>query len=98
MYSFFFGFIVRRVRICGRWSEKKPAGAKTGSKVSGLFTDERCSKAILDFLATTEVGWTAGPLVADEEPGSEVSERDREGNRPSGLYPTGMTIGNDKSA
>jgi len=67
-------------------------------KISELFADERCSKAILDFLATTEVGRTAVPPVVDEEPGSEVSERDREGNRPSGLYPTGMTIGNDKSA
>jgi len=39
------------------------------------------SKAISDFLATTEVGRTAGPLVADEEPGSEASEwekRERE--------------------
>jgi len=50
-------------------------------KISELFTDERCSKAILDFLATTEVGRTAGPPVADEEPGSEASEwekRERE--------------------
>ena len=41
----------------------------------------RCSKAILDFLATTEVGRTAGQPVADEEPGSEASEwekRERE--------------------
>jgi len=43
-------------------------------KVSELFADERCSKAILDFLATTEVGQTAGPPVADEGPGSEASE------------------------
>jgi len=28
-------------------------------KISELFADERCSKAILDFLATTEVGRTA---------------------------------------
>ena len=35
-------------------------------KISELFADERCSKAILDFLATTEVGGTAGPPVADE--------------------------------
>ena len=39
-------------------------------KISELFDDERCSKAILDFQATTEVGRTAGPPVADEEPGS----------------------------
>ena len=42
-------------------------------QISELFADERCSKAILDFLATTEVG--RGPPVADEEPGSEASEK-----------------------
>ena len=46
-------------------------------KISELFADERCSKAILDFLAITEVGRTAGPPVADEEPGSEGEERTR---------------------
>ena len=43
-------------------------------KISELFAGERCSKANLDFLATTEVGPAAGPPVADEEPGSEASE------------------------
>ena len=33
----------------------------------GALRDERGSKAFLDFLATTEVGWTAGPPVAEEE-------------------------------
>ena len=50
-------------------------------KISELFADERCSKAILGFLATTEVGRTAGLPVADEELGSEASEwekRERE--------------------
>ena len=50
-------------------------------KISELFADERCSKATLDFLATTEVGRTAGPSVAGGEPGSEASEwekRERE--------------------
>jgi len=45
--------------------------SKDRFKISELFADERCSKAIPDFLATTE---TAGPLVADEKPGSEASE------------------------
>ena len=40
-------------------------------KISECFADERCSKAILDFLETTEVGRTAGPPVAGEEPGRE---------------------------
>jgi len=60
--------------------EKNRPG-KDRFKISELFTDERCIKAILDSLATTEVGWTAGPPVADEEPGSEASEwekRERE--------------------
>ena len=35
-------------------------------KTSKLFADERCSKEILDFLATTEVGRDSGPPVADE--------------------------------
>ena len=51
------------------------------TKVAELFADERCSQAILDFLATTDVGRTAGPPVAEEGEGwaSEASEReDRE--------------------
>jgi len=41
-----------------------------------LFADERCSQALLDFLATIDVGRTAGPLVAEEgeEGASEASE------------------------
>ena len=46
-------------------------------KISELFADERCSKAILDFLATTEVGRIAGSLAANEEPGSEASELEK---------------------
>jgi len=42
---------------------------------SELFADERCSQAILDFLATTDVGRTAGPPMAEEGEGgtSEAS-------------------------
>jgi len=45
-------------------------------KISEFFANEGCSKVILDFLATTEVGQTAGPPrpVAGEELGSEDSE------------------------
>ena len=41
-----------------------------------LLADERCSQAVLDFLATTDVSRTAGPPVANEEDdaASEASE------------------------
>jgi len=46
-----------------------------------LFADERCSKAILDLLATTDVGKTAGsPVAAAEGAGSEVSEWENRGH------------------
>jgi len=63
---------------------KKLPGSTRGrgrTKVAELFADERCSQAILDFLATTDVGRTAGPQVAEEGEGgpSEISEwKDRE--------------------
>jgi len=60
---------------------KETGWGKDRFKTLELFADERCSKAILDFLATTEVGRTVGLPVADEEPGSEASEwgkRERE--------------------
>jgi len=73
---------------CPQWESQQKAlwavvRAETGRgkdrfKISELFADDR---SILDFLATTEVGRTAGPQVADEEPGSEASEwekRERE--------------------
>ena len=47
----------------------KPPGRTRGrgsTKIAELFADERCSQAILDFLATTDVGRTAGPPVAEE--------------------------------
>ena len=42
-----------------------------------LLADERCSQAVLQFLATTDVGWTSGPAVAEDEEGaaSEASEQ-----------------------
>jgi len=44
------------------------------TKIAELFADERCSKATLDFLATTDVGKTAGP------PEAVRSQREREGH------------------
>jgi len=52
-----------------------PVRTRDRTKMAELFADERCSKAILDFLATTDVGKMAGPPVAaaGEEAGSEIS-------------------------
>jgi hypothetical protein len=41
-------------------------------KIRDLFADERCSRPILDFLRTTEVGRKAGP--SDEEQAGEGEE------------------------
>jgi len=55
---------------CPQWKSQQKAlwavareetgRGKDQFKISELFADERCSKAILGFLATTEVGRTAG--------------------------------------
>jgi len=45
-------------------------------KIAKLFADEQCKKAILDFLATIDVGKTAGPRVV------EVVEAGGEAARP----------------
>ena len=43
-----------------------PTRGKDRTKIAELFADERCSQALLDFLATTDLGRTAGPSVAEE--------------------------------
>jgi len=55
-----------------------PTRGKDRTKIAELFADERCSQARLDFLATTDVGRTAGPPVAEdvEAAASEASEWD----------------------
>jgi len=60
-------------RLSGLPSWKRPES--TVPETAELFAGERCSKAILDFLATMDVGKTAGPpvAVAEEEAGIEVS-------------------------
>ena len=60
-----------------------PVRGRDRTKIAELFADERCSKAALDFLATTDVGKTTGPPVAEveEEADNEASEwenRERE--------------------
>jgi len=51
------------------------------TSIAELLADERCSQAVLDFLATTKVGRTSGPPVADEEEdtASEASEWEAQG-------------------
>ena len=46
------------------------------TSIAELLADERCSQAVIDFLATTDVGRTSGPPVADEDEdaASEASE------------------------
>jgi len=50
-----------------------PTRGRDRTKITELFADERCSQAILGFLATTDVGRTTGPLVA-EAAGAAASE------------------------
>jgi len=38
-----------------------PTRGKDRTKIAELFTDERCSQALLDFLAATDVGRAVGP-------------------------------------
>jgi len=46
------------------------------TKIAELLADERCSQAVLVFLATTDVGRSSGPPVAGDGDGeaSEASE------------------------
>ena len=59
---------------------KETGRGKSRFKIRDLFADERCSRAILDFLATTDVGRRISEL-AEEDIRSEISEweiRERE--------------------
>jgi len=65
-----------------------PNRGRDRTKITQLLADKRCSQAVLDFLATTEVGRTAGPSVAEEADGaaseaSEWGEREREERLPT---------------
>jgi len=53
-----------------------PTRGRDRTKTAELLADERCSEAALVFLATTDVGRTSGPPVAEEGDGtaSEASE------------------------
>jgi len=53
-----------------------PTRGRDRTNIAELLADERCSQAVLDFLATTDVGRTAAPPVANKEDdaASEASE------------------------
>jgi len=53
-----------------------PTRGRAHTNIAELLADERCSQAVIQFLATTDVGKTAGPPVAEdnEDAASEVSE------------------------
>jgi hypothetical protein len=57
------------------WAEvRKETGRwKSRWKVRDLLADERCSRAVLDFLSTTDVGRLV-PAAAEEDAQSEASE------------------------
>jgi len=54
----------------------RPHPGRDRTSIAELLADERYSQAVLEFLATTDVGRTSGPPVADEdeEAASEASE------------------------
>ena len=66
---------------CGRWTEqqkvlwnevwKETGRGKRRFAVRDLLADDRCSRAVLDFLSTTEVGRLV-PDVVEEDARSEV--------------------------
>ena len=53
-----------------------PTRRRDRTSIAKLLADERCSKAVLQFFATTDVGRTSGPPVAEseEDVASAVSE------------------------
>jgi hypothetical protein len=55
------------------WAEvrRETGRGKDQLKIRDLFADERCSQAILDFLATTDLGRLA-PKPAEEDAPSEA--------------------------
>ena len=53
-----------------------PTRCRDRTNIAELLADQRCSQAVLTFLATTDVGRTSGPPVADvnEDAASDASE------------------------
>ena len=44
-----------------------PTRSRDRTNIAELLADQRCSQAVLSFLATTDVGRTSGPPAADED-------------------------------
>jgi hypothetical protein len=63
------------LRSCGRKCGGR-RGGKDRFKIHDLFADERCSKAILGFLSTTDVGRLV-PVMAEEGAQGEALEWER---------------------
>jgi len=66
-------------RLFGQPSSKRPARSppprgRDRTSIAELLADERRSQAVLEFLATTDVGRISGPPVADEDASSEALE------------------------
>jgi len=53
-----------------------PTRGRAHTNIAQLLADERCSQAVIQFLATTDVGRTSGPPAAEdnEDAASEASE------------------------
>ena len=58
-------------RSCGQRCGRKLGGGRDRRKIRDLLADERCSRAVLDFLNSTDVGRR---VPAEEDAVSEVSE------------------------
>jgi len=53
---------------------KETKRRKSGWTLRDLMADERCGRAVLDFLSSTDVGRLVPPLKKEDDAGSEVSE------------------------
>jgi len=60
-----------------------PTQGRDRTNIAELLVDERCSQAVLAFLANTDVGRTSDPPVAGEED-REASEASEGGGRAGG--------------
>jgi len=54
-----------------------PTQGRYRTNIAELLADERCSQAVLQFLATTDVGRTSGPPVAEGEEDAASEARDQ---------------------
>ena len=76
---------------------KETGRGKRQCAVWDLLADDRCSRVVLDFLSTTDVGRRV-PVTAEEDAESEVSEwelrewREREGEREAEVQRLGAEV------